>query len=201
MSNVILTMSMSLDGFIAGPNESVQNGLGDGGERLHEWFLGGSAVPDALPEIGAGLRGANRTVFEELMSTGAVVTGRGTFEAAHEWGGDHHDGVPIFVLQRSAPAGGPGRMPLVTYVPDIVDAIARAKRAAGDRDVMMHGVTAARLALEAGVLDEIEIHLVPVLLTDGRRLFDRLMPGTIELERVRVLEGDDGMVHLRYRVL
>ena len=201
MSAVVLYMSMSLDGFIAGPNQSVENGLGDGGERLHDWVFKGAEVPDNLkggtPDVG----GVNQQVIDEFMSTGAVVTGRGTFESASAWHGDHHDGVPIFVLRRSEPEAEWTKYPLVSFVGDIATAVASAKQAAGDKNVMMHGATAARLALEAGVLDELEIHLVPVLLGGGVRLFDGLPPEHIELERMRVLEGDGGMVHLHYRVI
>ena len=132
------------------------------------------------------------------MSTGAVVAGRGTFEPAGGWGGDHHDGVPIFILTRT-PDGDHRQWPLVTYVSDVRTAMTEAKRAAGDKDVLVHGAGVAQLALAAGVLDEIEIHLVPVLLGQGRRLFENLAPEHIELERVRVLEGP-GVTHLLYRV-
>src|SRR5919108_4328254 len=100
MSATVLYMSMSLDGFIAGPNERPDNGLGDGGERLHEWCLTGSSAGDKGVGRPAGVNGE---VFDEMMSTGAVVAGRGTFEPAGGWGGDHHDGVPIFILTRRDP--------------------------------------------------------------------------------------------------
>ena len=90
MSTTVLYMSMSLDGFIAGPNERIDNGLGDGGERLHEWPLG----PE--PEV-------NRVIYEEFMETGAIVAGKGTFEPAGGWGGDHHGGAPIFIYSRREP--------------------------------------------------------------------------------------------------
>ncbi len=93
MSATVLYMSMSLDGFIAGPNEGPGNGLGDGGHRLHEWTPSREAITGRLP-------GVNGQVIDEFMSTGAVVAGRGTFEPAGGWGGDHHDGVPIFILTR-----------------------------------------------------------------------------------------------------
>ncbi|HTN23914.1 MAG TPA: dihydrofolate reductase family protein [Solirubrobacteraceae bacterium] len=197
MSATVLYMSMSLDGFIAGPNEGPGNGLGDGGHRLHEWFLAGADA--AHPERGGRPAGVNGRVLDEAMATGAVVAGRGTFEPAGGWGGDHHDGVPIFVLTRRKPDGDPGRWPLVTYVTDVRTAMARAKQAAGDRKVLVHGAGVAQLALAAGVLDELEIHLVPVLLGQGRRLFDHLGPEHVELERTRVLEGD-GVTHMHYRV-
>jgi dihydrofolate reductase len=197
MSSTVLDMSMSLDGFIAGPNESVDNGLGDGGERLHEWvFAGGDAEPSGVPGRPPGVDGE---VFDEMMSTGAVVAGRGTVEPAGYWRGDHHDGVPIFVLSRHPSEAEQARWPLVTYVSDVGTAMARAKEAAGEKNVLVHGAGVAQLALAAGVLDEIQIHLVPVLLGEGRRLFDNLGPGHLELEPIGVVEGA-GVTHLRYRV-
>jgi dihydrofolate reductase len=196
MSKVVLYMSMSLDGFIAGPNEGPGNGLGDRGHRLHEWGLTGA---DASHKGAADhLAGVNREVMDELMSTGAVVVGRRTFELADGWGGDHHDGVPIFVLSRHEPDAAM-RWPAVTYVNDVKSAMHMAKGAAGERDVLVHGALTAQLALTAGVLDELQIHLIPVLLGQGRRLFADMPPGHIELELLRALDGP-GVLHLRYRV-
>jgi dihydrofolate reductase len=123
------------------------------------------------------------------MATGAVVAGRRTFEPAGGWGGDHHDGVPIFVLSRQEPDSEMGQWPLVTYVTDVRTAMARAKEAAGDKNVLVHGAGTAQLALAAGVLDALELHVIPVLFGQGRRLFDNLGPEHIELERTRILEG------------
>jgi dihydrofolate reductase len=188
----VLDMSMSLDGFIAGPNEGPGNGLGDGGDRLHEWvFAGGGGRPPA---------GVNREVYDALMSTGAVVAGRATFELAGGWGGDHHDGVPMFIFSRREPGLDIAEWPLVTYLDDVEEAMARATEAAGEQDVLVHGAAVARLTLTAGVLDEIELHVVPVLLGQGRRLFEGLAAEQIELERTRVLEGEGGVTHLHYRV-
>ena len=199
MSATVLYMSMSLDGFIAGPNAGPGNGLGDGGHRLHEWvFAGGGADVEALSS--GRVAGVNGQVVEEFMSTGAVVAGRGTFEPAGGWGGDHHDGVPIYILTRRDPASLELQWPLVTYVDDVRTAMSEAKRAAGDRNVLVHGAGTAQLALAAGVLDELEIHLVPVLFGQGRRLFENLSPEHIELERTRILEGEGGVTHLHYRV-
>jgi dihydrofolate reductase len=197
VSATVLYMSMSLDGFIAGPNERPDNGLGDGGERLHDWFLtGGAADPiEAARRVG----GVNGMVMDEAMATGAVVAGRGTFEPAGGWGGDHHDGVPIFILTRRDP-DELARWPLVTYVNDVTAAMSRAKEAAGDTNVLVHGAGTAQLALAAGVLDEIELHVIPVLFGQGRRLFEGLAAEHIELERTRVLEGENGVTHMRYRV-
>ncbi len=196
MSATVLYMSMSLDGFIAGPNEGPGNGLGDGGHRLHEWAMAGGDVDlEAISDQG----GVNGQVIDEFMSTGAVVAGRGTFEPAGGWGGDHHDGAPIWVFSRHEPGIDVRQWPLVTYVNDVSTAMSEAKRAAGDRNVLVHGAATAQLALAIGVLDELEIHLVPVLFGQGRRLFEGLPAEQIELERTRVLEGD-GVTHMHYRV-
>jgi dihydrofolate reductase len=198
MSSTVLYMSMSLDGFIAGPNESLDNGLGDGGDRLHEWAFRGAEGGDFEAAV-ARLRGVNRQVYDEMMSTGAVVAGRGTFEPAGGWGGDHHEGVPIYILSRHPAPDWAADWPNVHYVSDLAAAMRDAKTAAGDRNVLVHGAGIVRRALPAGLIDELEIHLVPVLFGAGRRLFENLGFGLRELERVRVLEGE-GVTHLRYRV-
>jgi dihydrofolate reductase len=197
VSATVLYMSMSLDGFIAGPNERPDNGLGDGGHRLHEWVMAGGDVDlEAIRRSGS----VNGQIVDESMSTGAVVAGRATFEPAGGWGGDHHDGVPIYILTRQKPRGDTGQWPLVTYVSDVRTAMSEARQAAGDRNVLVHGAGTAQLALAAGVLDELELHVIPVLLGQGRRLFENLSPEHIELERTRVLEGERGVTHMHYRV-
>ena len=197
MSATVLYMSMSLDGFVAGPNEGPDNGLGDGGHRLHDWLMDGGDVDlDAIRRS----EGVNGTILDEAMATGAVVAGRGTFEPAGGWGGDHHDGVPIFILSRHEPAAEFASMPLVSYVSDVTTAMTRAKEAAGDKNVLVHGAGTAQLALAAGVLDELELHVIPVLFGQGRRLFEGLAPEQIELRRTRILEGEGGVTHMHYRV-
>jgi dihydrofolate reductase len=196
VSATVLYMSMSLDGFIAGPNERPDNGLGDGGHRLHQW----TPNPDPERKVASGyLAGVNRQVYDESMATGAVVAGRGTVEPAGFWGGDHHDGVPIFILTRRDPEEMK-QWPLITYVNDVTRAMARAKEAAGDNNVLVHGAGTAQLALAAGVLDELELTVIPVLFGQGRRLFEGLPAEQIELERTRVLEGEGGVTHVHYRV-
>jgi dihydrofolate reductase len=193
VGKIRLYMSMSVDGFIAGPDDGPGRGLGVNGERLHAWLRDGGVDPGSHRPAG----GPDAEVFDEMMATGAVVTGRRTFHHAGGWAGDHHDGVPVFVLTRSVPdkpAQGHAR-----YVTDLRSCVAQAKEAAGGRDVMMHGAAAAQACLMAGLLDEIEVHLVPVLLGRGRRLFDDVSPDHVELELLRSLEGSD-VLHLRYRV-
>jgi dihydrofolate reductase len=199
MSSTVLYMSMSLDGFIAGPNEGPDNALGDGGDRLHEWVFPGAEGGDFDAAV-ARLRGVNRQIYDEFMSTGAVVAGRGTFEPAGGWGGDHHDGVPIYILSRNPAPDWTAGWPAVHYVSDLKTAMRDAKNSAGDKNVLVHGSSIAQRAIVAGLLDEIEIHLVPILFGEGRRLFDHLGVELRELERIRVLEGEAGVTHLRYRV-
>ena len=199
MGRSVLYMSMSLDGFVAGPNESwEENPLGDDGGHLHGWFPAG-VIPGET-SAGDPAEHVNRQIFAELNATGAIVVGAGTFEPAGGWGGDHHDGVPIFIYSRHEPRIDIRGWPLVTYVTDVPTAMTRAKEAAGAKDVSVHGAAVAQLALATGVLDELELHVVPVLLGAGRRLFDGRGPGAVELDRVRVLEGEHGVTHLRYRV-
>jgi dihydrofolate reductase len=200
MAKSVLYMSMSLDGFIAGPDDDRRNGLGVDGHRLHDWLSDGTDPASHRPS------GVSGEVFDEVMATGAVVVGRRTFAHAGGWNGDHHDGVPIFVLSRRPPDPAM-RWPAVTYVSDVATAVRLAKDAAGNKDVLVHGALTAQLALTADVLDELQIHLVPVLLGQGRRLFENLPPDHIELDLVRRLTTPDveelaqqQVTHLRYRV-
>ena len=181
-----LYMSMSLDGFIAGPDDRPGQELGEGGFRLFNW-LDDRTGP-----------GVNGQVYAEAMATGAIISGRRTFELAGRWGGDHHDGVPIHVLTRH-PDDGEQPLPGTTFHTDVVACAAAARASAGDREVMVHGAEAAQALIAADQLDELEIHLVPVLLGAGRPLFSSLEPRAVELELVRTLEGRDA-THLRYRV-
>jgi dihydrofolate reductase len=197
VSATVLYMSMSVDGFIAGPNEGPNNGLGDGGERLHDWLSPEVSDSSGVPGRASGVNGQ---IYDEFMSTGAVVAGRGTFEPAGGWGGDHHDGVPIFILARHEPGIDISQWPLVTYVNDVTTAMTLAREAAGDKTVLVHGAGTAQLALAASVLDELELHVIPVLFGQGRRLFEGLAAEQIELERTRILEGESGVTHVHYRV-
>ncbi|MEV0165272.1 dihydrofolate reductase family protein [Nonomuraea fuscirosea] len=182
MSISVLDMSVSLDGYIADPDDFLG---GDDGERLHRWA-------DAKGEPGERLA-------EEWRAAGAVVAGRRTAELMDHWGGDHN-GLPIFVPSHRPP--GPAARwgyPLVTYVTDGIEStMAQAKAAAGGRDVQVRGAYTGQRAIEAGVLDEVQIHLVPVLLGRGRRLFD-ILPAEVELEIVRVIDTPEA-THIRYRV-
>jgi dihydrofolate reductase len=191
VSATVLYMSMSLDGFIADLDENPDN--------LHDWAFetGDDTDNSGVPGRPSGVNGE---VWGEMMSTGAVVAGRRTFEPAGGWGGDHHDGVPIWIYSRREPGIDIEQWPLVTYVDDLTTAMTNAKEAAGDKNVLVHGAAVAQLALAAGVLDELELHVVPVLFGQGRRLFEGLAAEQIELERTRILEGDGGVTHMHYRI-
>lgn len=190
MSSSVLYMSMSLDGYIAGPNDEPGNPGGDRFMRLHDWF--GNPDDSGQPSGPVG------ELISEMTATGAVLVGRRTAEQVDHYKGDHH-GVPIFVLSHRPPGPSVANYPSVTYVSDgIASAMAKAKAAAGDQDVMVHGAYTAQRALEAGVLDELMIHQIPVLFGSGRRLFDAL-PSRVELEIVRVIDTPDA-THIRYRV-
>ncbi|MEZ4864914.1 MAG: dihydrofolate reductase family protein [Caldilineaceae bacterium] len=214
MAVSVLYMSMSLDGYIAGPNDTPDNPGGDGFMRLHEWFHFGegdmtssssegdsqSAEPlDAHGAVRVGpLPEEARQLVEHMEAYGAIVAGRRTVEQVDHWGGNRH-GVRIFVPSHRPPDPSVTKYPLVTYVTDgIVSAMAQAKGAAGEREVLVHGAYTAQRALEAGVLDELQIHQIPVLFGGGRRLFE-LLPSRIELEIVRVIDTSEA-THIRYRV-
>jgi dihydrofolate reductase len=198
MSKSVLYMSMSLDGYIAGPNDVPGNPGGDEFMRLHEWY---GFISDAGPTaVTADRSGVGSHFLDEVKATGAVLSGRNTVEQVDHWGGDHHDGVSIFVPSRRPPAPSTAKYPLVTYVADgIVNAMARAKAAAGDRNVLVHGAYTAQTAIEANVLDELQIHQVPVLFGGGRRLFD-VLSARVELEIIRVIDTPQA-THIRYRIL
>jgi dihydrofolate reductase len=137
-------------------------------------------------------------MLDQMNATGAVLVGRRTAEQVDHYKGDHH-GVPIVVVSHRPPPPSMTNYPLVTYVTDgIVGAMAQAKTAAGDRNVLVHGAYTAQRALEAGVLDEVQIHQIPVLLGQGLRMFD-VLPSPVELDVVRVIDTPEA-THIRYRV-
>jgi dihydrofolate reductase len=184
-------MTMSLDGYVVGPGDSVDEPMGVDGFRLFNWL-------DRRNDPGP-----SGTVYAEVMATRAVISGRRTYEHAGRWQGDHHDGVPVFILTHDVPADPPPGS--VHYVTDAREAAARARAAAGEADVMAHGAGAAQALLRAGELDELELHVVPVLLGQGRPLFDNLPAEHVELELVRRLipeveEPAQRVMHLRYRI-
>jgi dihydrofolate reductase len=192
MSTVISGISMSLDGFITGPTVTREQQLGKGGEVLHKWL----DQPDPRDtELLAGMH----------EGIGSILMGRLSYDLAEGDGGWGDGGpagpAPCFVLTHNPPAPETVRAPSVfTFVTDgIHSAVEQAKAAAGDKVVGVHGASAAQQCLAAGLMDEIQIHLAPVLLGSGTRLFEHL-GGQVQLERLEVIDTPNA-THLRFRVI
>jgi dihydrofolate reductase len=213
MARVICDISMSLDGFVAGPNRTLEQPLGDGGEGLHEWVVGLASWRERHGIEGGETNADSDVVEESVQATGAVVMGRRMFsggEGAWDddpnadawWGDDPPFRVPVFVLTHHA------REPVVkqggtsfNFVTDgIESALEQALAAAGDKDVALAGgASVVQQFLRAGLLDELQIHIAPLLLGGGVSLFDRLETGPIGLEATRVI-ASPSVTHLRFRV-
>jgi len=199
MGRVVVNLTVSLDGYIAGPDDSSALPLGRGGERLFTWM---NAGPEAN-RVERRLRppDASKAVVDEwLTAYGAIVSGRRTFDIAGGWRDGHPVDVPIFVVTHQAPTHGEWS-PRVSFVTEGLDqALRLAREAAGGRDVSVGAADIAQQLLRAGMLDEIQLSVVPLLLGGGVRLFDHLGPDPIPLEQIRVVESD-GVTHLSYRVV
>jgi dihydrofolate reductase len=189
MGIVIFDKSASLDGFIAGTNVRLEAGLGDDGERLHDW-----AFHD---EAGTEL------IRREVEQLGAVICGRRTYDMSiPHWGPDGPTGearVPLFVLSHGAPDDVP-EGGIYTFVGDLETALARAREAAGDKNVAVMGADVGRQCINAGVIDEISVHVVPVLFGSGTPLFGAGVDEHVTLELVSMTESRYA-THLRYRVV
>lgn len=201
MTKVVIDMSMSLDGFVAGPDDGKADPLGrHGGEHVFDWYFSGNEEwrhPVFRPEPGV-----NRDEVDRMFAeSGAFIFGRRTYEIANGWGGRHPvNGVPTFVLTHRPPADFPRGPSNLTFVTDgIESAIRQARVAANGKDVKLGGTAPGKQALAAGLCDEIIVHLAPYLVGGGVRLFDAL-PDGIRLEKLSVSDGPFA-THLRYRVL
>jgi dihydrofolate reductase len=197
MTKVAAGITTSLDGYVAGPNDGPGRGLGDGGERLHYWVFGGPWSYEEEPTGSA--TGADRQFLDEGMARGgAVVGGRNTYEAAEAWGGSNPFGVPFFIVTHRPEDEPPDAG--FTFVNGLDEAIARAREAAGDKDVfVMGGANVILQALQAGHVEELSISIAPVLLGGGKRLFDRF-DESLNLEHVSLLQSPFA-THLTYRVV
>lgn len=198
MGKVLVGLTMSLDGFIAGPNDGPRNPLGDGGGGLFEWWSAGSEPIGPDDRFKPPAR--SREVVREMFDCGAIITGRRTFDIARGWGGHHPVGAPFFLLTHHPPEQhvGPGTGGRVV-TDGIESALAQARAVAGARDIAVGAADVARQYLDAGLLDELHINLVPILLGGGVALFSRLDHPPVDLRCTRVVESD-GVVHLRYAV-
>ena len=202
MAKVVYSLSTSLDGFVAGPNDGPENGLGErGGMHIFDWYM-----DDGEPIGDTGLfspQGANRAVVAQMIAeSGAMVAGRRTWDITNGWGGSHpFPGMGIVLLTHEAPAEIPqGDSEIRVVTSGIEEAIAVAKELAGDKTVSFAGASAGKQALAAGLVDEILVNVAPILLGAGVRMFDEWGGDSIRLEPIATIAGPH-VTHLRYRVL
>jgi len=212
MGKVVLDISMSLDGFVAGPNPTLEEPLGAGGERLHEWTVGLATWRERHGESHGARNADDEVVAESLAATGAVVMGRRMFSGgvgaweddpnADGWWGDTPPfRTPVFVVTHHArePLERKERTTFTFVTEGIESAVERARAAAGDKNVLVAGgASLAQQVLNAGLLDELQIHLAPILLGEGTRLLEHVDPD-VRLESTRVIESP-AVTHLRFEI-
>ena len=202
MGKVIFNMTMSLDGFVAGPNDNPDNGLGDGGAALFKWYFSGDTevkVSEGTPVLKVSKKSA-KILKDSFKTYGAGVWGRKTFDIARAWGG-HPPGSPAFIVTHHPPQEWIGEASPFIFVTDGVEsAIHQAKQAAGDKDVVLCTASILQQALRAGLVDEIYVDVAPLLLGKGVRLFDNFGPQSIALENIRTVVTPD-VTHLGFRVV
>ena len=213
MAKLTLDISMSLDGFVAGPNQTLEEPLGQGGEQLHEWAFAARSWREAHGLSGCETNADSEVIEESVGNAGATVMGRRMFSGgegpweddpkADAWWGDeppfHH---PVFILTHHArePVTKQGGTTFTFVTDGIESALEQARAAAGDKNVALAGgATVAQQYLKAGLLDEMHLHVVPILLGDGARLLDDVGDAPVELEPTEVVEAP-GVTHLSYRV-
>jgi len=191
MTKVIFDMSMSLDGYMTASGVRPEEPMGDGGQQLHQWALG---TDDER---------SGEVLAESLRSVGATIAGRRTYDLSVPWWGpDGPSGAartPLFVVSHSEPEQVPDGG-VYTFVDSPEEALEQASAAAGDRDVDIMGADIGQQLIRAGRVDELHVHLVPVLFGAGTRLFDNLGDDHIQLEIPRVVKGSTA-THLRYAVV
>jgi dihydrofolate reductase len=202
MGKVVFNMTISLDGFVAGPNDGAENGLGDGGDALFNWYFSGDtevSISEGTPLLKVSPQSAE--ILKQSFETyGAGVWGRRTFDIAGAWGG-HPPGTPSFIVTHNAPQEWVYEGSPFTFVSDGVEsAIRQAKKAAGVKNVVVCTASILQQCLNAGLLDEIHLDVAPLLLGKGVRLFDHLDIDPIELERIRVVEAP-GVTHFGFRII
>jgi dihydrofolate reductase len=214
MSKLRCHISISLDGFVAGPNQSEENPLGEGGERLHDWAVSLAAWREPHDKQGGEVNESTRIMEETLENVGAGVMGRNMFGpvGGGDWGDEQWKGwwgddppyhYPVFILTHHPrqPVEMEGGTTYHFVTDGIESALERAREAADRKDVMLWGgAQVIQQYLAAGLLDELELHVVPELLCNGARLFDNLADAEVQLEQVRAVEAP-GVTHLKYRVV
>jgi dihydrofolate reductase len=201
MTKVTTALSTSLDGFIAGANDTSDLPLGEGGDALFRWFSDGDTSSRHYPSL--RMSAVSAQFFDEEIADrdGANIAGRRTYDVADGWGGTGPlPGTPLFVLTHHIPETVPAGEPPYTFVTAGIErAVDLARRAAGSKNVSLMGASVVQQCLRAGLLDEMTLHVVPVVLGRGVRLLDGLEPGSVEFELLRVVEAP-GVTHMTYRV-
>lgn len=196
MTKLVIEMSVSLDGFIADPNEMLG---GRDGLALHDWLFSGSEPYEGAPFFRP--EGQNRRIWDAIVhSAGALIVGRRTYDVTGGWNGSHPiPGLPVIVLTHAPPADVPKGATAFTFCTGVREAVEAARAQARGKDVMVHGASTTQQLVAAGLADELHLHLAPILLGDGRRLFERHAE-TTWLETLETLETPQA-VHIRYKVL
>ncbi|MCL4294156.1 MAG: dihydrofolate reductase family protein [Anaerolineae bacterium] len=202
MGKVVFNMTMSLDGFVAGPNDDPENGMGDDGDALFNWYFSGDTeIPISDGQMVLKVSAQSAEILNTSIETyGAGVWGRRTFDIARAWGG-HPPRSPCFIVTHTVPQEWVYEGSPFTFVTDGVEsAIRQAKQAAGDKDVVVCTASILQQCLNAGLMDEIHIDVAPLLLGKGVRLFDHLNIELTELECIRVVRAP-GVTHLGFKVV
>jgi dihydrofolate reductase len=211
MGKLKVDIAISVDGYVAGPNQSEDNPIGEGGMQLHEWIFPLAAFRESHGEQGGEVNESTPIVEAHFENVGAVIMGRNMFGPIRgDWGSEEWEGwwgddppyhMPVFVLthHEREPIEKQGGTTFHFVTGGIESALERAKEAAGEKDVMVAGgANAICQYLAAGLVDEIQLHLVPVVLGAGERLFEEV--GDLNLEQLRTVEAP-GVTHLEYRVV
>ena len=202
MGKVTFNITMSLDGFVAGPNDGPENGLGDGGEGLFTWYFSGDTdvfMSEGVPPLKVSKQSAE-FLKEAFSNYGAGVWGRRTFDIAHAWGGNP-PGSPAFIVTHNVPQEWVKEGSPFIFVTDGVEsAIHQARKAASEKDVVICTPSILQQALKAGLVDEIHVDVAPMLIGGGVSLFDHLGTGPINLECIRAIQ-EPHVIHLGFRVV
>lgn len=201
MTSVLTALSTSLDGFIAGADDTPEQPLGVGGERLFAWLFDGDTSSRFNPMF--KLSAVSAAFFDQgVARVGAAITGRRTYDVSEAWGGSGPmPGIPLFVVTHHVPQTVPAGDPPYTFVTEGVErAVEQARSAADGKDVFLQGASIVQQCLRAGLMDELVVSLVPMVLGRGVRLLDGLEPGSVALDLVRVVDAP-GVTHLHYRVV
>ena len=202
MGKVTFNMTMSLDGFVAGPNDGPENGLGDGGDGLFTWYFSGDTEvfrSEGVPPLKVSKQSA-KILKKAFSNIGAGVWGRRTFDIAHAWGGNP-PGSPAFIVTHNIPQEWVKEGSPFIFVSDGVEsAIHQAKKAAGDKDVVICTPSILQQALKAGLVDEIHVDVAPILIGGGVSLFDHFGSAPINLECIGNIQAP-GVTHLGFRVI